>query len=60
MSIHIGDKEITGITVGRKTIVKKYEGLKMVWQSVRSCFGSGWWIRQKPWKGTDGWKYKHN
>ncbi|MBO7467123.1 MAG: MFS transporter [Bacteroidaceae bacterium] len=60
MSIHVGKKEISAVSAGRKNITAKYEGLHLVWQSVRSCFGSGWWIRQKPWKGTDGWKYKHN
>ena len=56
MSIHIGNKEITAINVGRKAIVYVYEGLKMVWQAVRSCYGRGYWINDKPWLNDDGWK----
>lgn len=29
---------------------------KLVWQAVRSCFGSGKWIGNKPWVGTEKWK----
>lgn len=33
-----------------------YLGLKTVWQSIRSCFGSGKWIGNKPWIGKEKWK----
>lgn len=56
MSIHIGKKEITAINVGRKAIAYVYEGLKLVWQAVRSCYGRGYWINDKPWLNDDGWK----
>lgn len=33
-----------------------YHGLRLVWQAVRSCFGSGVWIGNKPWIGSEKWK----
>lgn len=56
MSIHIGKKDVEGIHVGKKTIVAVYEGLHLVWEAITSCFGSGWWINDRPWKDDDGWK----
>lgn len=29
---------------------------RMIWQSVRSCFGSGKWVGNKPWIGKEKWK----
>lgn len=54
--IKIGSKEISGIGIGSKAIVAVYKGAQLVWQSVTSCFGSGYWINNYPWKNTDGWK----
>ena len=28
----------------------------LIWQGVRSCYGSGAWIDTKPWLDNDGWK----
>ena len=36
-----------------------YKGLRLVWMAVRSCFGSGVWISNKPWLGSETWK-NHN
>lgn len=33
-----------------------YHGIRLVWQAVRSCFGSGIWIGNKPWIGSEKWK----
>lgn len=27
----------------------------LVWQSVRSCFGAGYWRDDKPWLDTEAW-----
>ena len=32
------------------------KGGRVIWQAVRSCFGSGAWQGQKPWIGSDGWR----
>lgn len=28
----------------------------LVWQSVRSCFGAGYWSNDKPWINEEAWK----
>lgn len=37
-----------------------YKGTQLVWltiyNAVKSCFGSGVWLGEKPWIGTDQWK----
>lgn len=54
--IYIGKKEITGIYVGRRIVTAVYVGTRLVWQAVSSCFGAGYWQREKRWKRGDGWK----
>ena len=29
---------------------------RLIWQAVRSCFGSGKWVGNKPWIGKEKWK----
>lgn len=37
-----------------------YKGTQLVWltiyNAIKSCFGSGTWLGEKPWGGTDYWK----
>ncbi len=33
-----------------------YHGLRLVWIAVRSCFGSGVWVDEKPWLDEETWK----
>jgi len=54
--IRTGDKEITAIYVGRKVMTAVYAGARLVWQAVSSCFGAGYWQREKRWSRSDGWK----
>ena len=56
MSIHIGNKEVTALYIGKKAITAVYEGIHLVWQAARSCFGRGFWINEKPWINEDAWK----
>lgn len=41
---------------GRRAITAVYKGLRLVWTAIRSCFGKGYWINDKPWVNTDAWK----
>lgn len=50
------DKDISAIYLGRKVISAIYKGSRLVWQAVRSCFGSGMWIGEKPWLNEEIWK----
>ena len=44
----------------QKNIGAIYQGTKLVWRTIynaiKSCFGSGTWLGDKPWLGDDTWK----
>lgn len=59
------DKNIKEIIKGveettHKNIGAIYKGGRLVWltvyNAIRSCFGSGKWIQDKPWIQDDKWK----
>lgn len=50
------NKEVVGVNIGTRAISAIYKGASVVWQYVRSCFGKGFWINEKPWLDNDGWK----
>lgn len=56
MGIFKKDKEITAIYFGKKAISAVYRGAKLIWQAIRSCFGAGYWVDDKPWIDDEGWK----
>ena len=33
-----------------------YRNGQLIWQAVRSCFGSGVWMDEKPWIDEELWK----
>ena len=41
---------------GSKALSYIYYGSKLVWQAIRSCFGKGFWVNDKPWANDDAWK----
>lgn len=49
----------TGKSV-QKNIGAIYQGTRLMWRTVynaiKSCFGSGAWLGDKPWLGDDLWK----
>lgn len=55
--IIINGKLISAIRYGEIALSAVYKGATLVWQAVRSCFGSGRWIKDKPWLGKEGWRY---
>lgn len=56
MGIFSKNKEIVSVFKKNKVIVTIYKGLRLVWQSIRSCFGAGYWVDEKPWVDDEGWK----
>lgn len=42
--------------LGKRTLSVIYAKSALVWQAVRSCFGRGFWIKDKPWNNEDNWK----
>lgn len=43
-------------TLIERVVTSVHYGAKLVWQSVRSCFGSGKWVNAKPWLNNETWK----
>lgn len=54
--IYKSNKEIVLIYAGKKAISAVYKGARLVWQAIRSCFGAGYWVNEKPWINEEGWK----
>ena len=48
--------EITGISKFKVPIQTVYYFGVAIWQAVRSCFGSGIWVNEKPWINEEIWK----
>lgn len=51
-------KEIIELYRGKTPILEMYYGKYLVYQSIRSCFGNGYWISDKPWINSDVWRNK--
>ena len=48
--------EVSRLTFGGKALNALYMGTRVIWQAIRSCFGSGRWVGSKPWAGNEKWK----
>lgn len=52
--------EVTGVYAmdGAKEIAftALYIGARLFWQIIRSCYGTGVWIPERPWLDNDMWK----
>lgn len=49
---------ISGVHIkegGIIVITSIYNGLRLLWRNIRSCFGSGGWENNQPWDNNDGW-----
>ena len=61
MIYHQGQYELTGrykmdYTGKWRVVTEVYKGARLVWTAIRSCFGAGFWVREKPWLGDEPWK----
>ena len=56
MAIFTHNKEITEVYTQNRVIATIYKGSKILWEAVRSCFGSGMWLINKPWLYKEGWR----
>ena len=54
--IQLGDREIAQIFLGNGVVAAIDLGAKLVWTAITSCFGSGWWIDDAPWRDDEAWK----
>ena len=44
MALYVDNKRITTILKENKNIAAVYQGARLIWQYIRSCFGRGYWI----------------
>lgn len=44
----------TGLIGKSLAEIRTAEGV--IWQAIRSCFGRGHWVEDKPWLDDDSWK----
>ena len=59
MSIIIGsDKPIVAVGIGKRVLAAVYAGIQLVWLAVSSCFGAGYWAKEKSWSNTEAWSNK--
>jgi len=42
---------------GTQPLQTIYQGTKIIWEGIRSCYGAGYWVPTKPWLNNEGWKY---
>lgn len=50
--------DIAIILAKGRIIAAVYQGTKLVWQAVRSCFGTGVWINKYTWENQDVYRNK--
>lgn len=51
-----GGRKITGIFAEGKVIKAVYYAGRLVWEAIRSCFGSVKWVDKYPWLDKELWK----
>lgn len=56
--IHAEGKSVESMMLEGRMVSSIMADGKIIWQAIRSCFGSGYWRGNKPWIGKDGWKGK--
>ena len=56
--IYKGTSEIIEISRGSLDMFEVYHGKRLVWRIATSgsCYGSGYWINERPWSNTDAWR----
>lgn len=54
--LRVDTHKISVITARNRIIQAIYNGGRVVWEAVRSCFGGGMWIPFKPWLYDEGWR----
>lgn len=54
--ILFNNTEVIAKYYGGRSISAVYKGVILIWEAVRSCFGSGNWINEKSWINNEAWK----
>lgn len=54
--LYKGNKEVVTVYYGKQAIAEIRKGARLVWMAVRSCFGRGFWVNDKPYSNKESWK----
>ena len=54
--LHYRNQTIATIHLREHTGEKAYKGSVLVFEGVRSCYGSGAWLNDKGWLADDSWR----
>lgn len=49
-------KNIESLHYGKLIVQEIRRGSLLIWEAVKSCFGSGFWINTKGWINKESWK----
>lgn len=55
MALYSKERAVTAIIKNNRYVAAVYKGTQLLWQYIRSCFGRGYWINEKPWSRDNGW-----
>ena len=55
MALYSKQHSVTAIIRNNRYVAAVYKGTQLLWQYIRSCFGRGYWINEKPWNNDNGW-----
>lgn len=55
MALYSKKRGVTAIIKDNRYVAAVYKGTQLLWQYIRSCFGRGYWINEKPWSNENGW-----
>lgn len=47
--------KIVQVILNNKIATAIYLGVKLVWNSIRSCFGNGYWDNDQVWNNDESW-----
>ena len=54
--IRVKSKEIVQIVYQSRIIANIHKQSRVVFDYIRSCFGRGWWVNDRPWSNDNNWK----
>lgn len=54
--LHYQNHTIASVHFRANTIERAHKGSTLVYEGVRSCYGSGGWLNEKGWLADDGWR----
>jgi hypothetical protein len=52
----INGEEISSQMIGGEMVETMWLNGEIIWQGIRSCYGSGAWLNSRPYTDNDGWK----